>query len=130
MHILSTLGFTVPVSRKSYLQAARNVLIICNNLSDCGLEPYWRVTVHQNRPRRSKRHEAERRDVYQQVRAIEIPQIEVDTGPTSDDFIFRLLVLSRTGERIALELTFEHFRGLMDAAGTTQKLFPGGRLAN
>jgi hypothetical protein len=61
---------------------------------------------------------------------MEAPQIEVDTGPTSDDFIFRVLVVSRTGERIALELTLEHFRGLLDAAGTTQRMFPGGKLAN
>jgi hypothetical protein len=61
---------------------------------------------------------------------VDIPEIEVDTGDTSNDFVFRLLVVSRTGEQIALELTLEHFQEVFEAAGTTQKRFPGGRLAN
>ena len=69
-------------------------------------------------------------NAFQQVRVAEIPEIEVDTGDSCKDFIFRLLVVSRTGEQIALELTFEHFQEVFEAAGVTQKKFPGGRLAN
>lgn len=68
--------------------------------------------------------------VFQQVRVVEIPDIEVDTGETSNDFIFRLLVVSRTGEQIALELSLEQFHEVFEAASVTRKKFPGGRLAN
>src|SRR5215467_5963539 len=54
--------------------------------------------------------------VFQQVRVVDIPEIEVDTGETSNDFIFRLLLVSRTGDQIALELTFEHFHEVLAAA--------------
>ena len=68
--------------------------------------------------------------VFQQVRVVEIPEIEVDAGETSHDFIFRLLVVSRTGEQIALELILEQFHEVFEAASVTRKKFPGGRLAN
>ena len=86
--------------------------------------------MHQNRIGRVKRRYDSLDNIFQQVRVVEIPEIEVDTGDTSEDFIFRLLVVSRTGEQIALELTLEHFQEVFEAAGTTQKKFPGGRLAN
>jgi hypothetical protein len=68
--------------------------------------------------------------VFHQVRVVDIPEIEVDTGETSNDFIFRLLVVSRTGQQIALELTLEQFHEVFEAASVTRKKFPGGRLAN
>ena len=83
--------------------------------------------MQENRITRVRRRDD---NLFQQVRVIDIPEIEVDTGDTSDDFIFRLLVVSRTGEQIALELTLEHFQEVFEAAGTTQRKFPGGRLAN
>ncbi len=86
--------------------------------------------MHHYRLRRSTRPDLEPESVFQQVRVVDIPEIEVDTGETSDDFIFRLLVVSRMGEQLALELTLEQFQELSEAAGATQKRFPGGRLAN
>ena len=69
-------------------------------------------------------------DVFQQVRINEIPLIEVDTGDGVCDFIFRLLVVSQVGQHMALELKFENFQELLEAAGATQKRFPGGRLVS
>ena len=86
--------------------------------------------MHQNRLRRVKRSTGKLDNAFQQIRAVEIPEIEVDTGETSEDFIFRLLLVSRTGEQIALELTHEQFQEVFEAAGATRKKFPGGRLAN
>jgi len=86
--------------------------------------------MHHNRLRRVRRRDGDSLNVFQQVRVVAIPEIEVDTGDTSNDFIFRLLVVSRTGEQIALELALEHFQEVFEAAGITHKKFPGGRLAH
>jgi hypothetical protein len=86
--------------------------------------------MQQNRLRRAKRRGESFGSTFHQVRVVGIPEIEVDTGDTSGDFIFRLLVVSRTGEQLALELPLEQFQEMFEAAAATRKRFPGGRLAN
>ena len=86
--------------------------------------------MHHNRLRRVRRRDSDSLHTFQQLRVAEIPEIEVDTGDTSNDFIFRLLVVSRTGEQVALEFALEHFQEVFEAADITQKKFPGGRLAH